>query len=127
MLRAATMPSVLLIDDDDTFLRHAKRYLAREPQVSVLDALTDSHEGVDKARALQPDVILLDLSMPGQNGFETLPLLKQVAPHARVIALTMLEADSYREMAFASGADGFIPKSRLVEDLIPEILRNTAD
>ena len=109
--------SVLLIDDDTTFLRHAERFLRRDQTLRVVGTASSAEEGVALARALQPDVVLLDLSMPEVDGFAALPDLREAAPYASVVALTMLDDARYRERALSRGADEFVPKNRLVEEL----------
>lgn len=118
--------SLLLIDDNETFLQHAMRFLERDASLHVAATALGGLESVEKARTVQPEVILLDLSMTELSGFELIPLLLEAAPHARLVALTMLEADSYRERAFQCGAHGFVPKSRLLEELLPELGRQRA-
>lgn len=115
--------TVLLIDDDATFLRHAQRYLGRDDTLCVVGTASSAEEGVALARSLRPDVVLLDLSMPEVDGFAALPMLREAVPGSSVIALTMLEDERYRERAQSRGAAGFVPKSRLVEDLRSEIDR----
>ena len=115
--------TVLLIDDDATFLRHARRYLERESSLAVVGAASSAAEGEALAQRLRPDVVVLDLSMPETDGFALIPRLAEAAPGAAVVVLTMLEDDRYRERALGLGADAFVAKSRLVEDLLAEIDR----
>ena len=120
---ASVSRRVLLIDDDATFLRHAERFLSQDDALRVVGTATSADEGVVLARSLRPDVVLLDLSMPETDGFAALPMLLEASPGSAVVALTMLEDERYRERARALGAAGFVPKSRLVEDLRSEIDR----
>ena len=115
--------TVLLIDDDATFLRHAERYLSQDDTLRVVGTATSAEEGVVYAQARRPHVILLDLSMPETDGFSALPLLREASPSSQIIALTMLDDGRYRERVVSLGAAGFVSKSRLVEDLRDEIDR----
>ncbi len=116
--------SVLLVDDDPTFLRHIERFISKEiPSLQVVGSVSNAGDGVAQAGELQPDVILLDLSMPGTDGFEAIPLLRDAAPDAVIVAVTMMEEDEYRDRVLDLGADGFVPKSRLVTDLRSELDR----
>lgn len=117
---------LLLIDDNETFLKHAARFLGREAALEVLDSCTDAVRGVEQTQALQPDVVLLDLSMPGTNGFSVLPLLIKAAPRARFVAVTMMEEAAYRERFLQAGGHGFVSKSRLTDELLPELRRQQA-
>lgn len=115
--------SVLLIDDNETFLRQATRFLEREPHLEVAGTARNGGDGVRRAAELQPRVILLDIAMPGESGFEIASRLKEAAPGCCLIALTMHEAAAYREHAFTCGMHGYVTKGRMVEELIPEIRR----
>ncbi len=119
----STSRSILLVDDDPTFLHHIERFLAREGAFEVVGAATDVNTAVSRARDLQPDIVLLDISMPETDGFAAMPLLCEAAPKATIIAVTMMEEDEYRDRALRLGVDGFVLKSRLVDELIPEIDR----
>ncbi len=68
-------------------------------------------------------MILLDASMPGQCGLDTIPLLKEVAPASRIIMLTSLEATTLEDLALDRGADGFVEKGDIASALVPEITR----
>ena len=116
--------SILLVDDDPTFLRHVERFLSRNgSSLQVQAQVENAEDGVAQARALQPDLVLLDMSMPGMDGFEAIAPIREAAPDTVIIALTMMEEGEYRDRALGLGADGFVPKSRLVADLLPEIDR----
>ena len=119
--------TVFLVDDDPTFLHHIKRFLARESTLRVVGSATTVAEALTQAHDLQPEIILLDLSMPGTDGFAAIGPLGEAAPDATIIAVTMMEEDEYRVRALRLGADGFVLKSRLVDDLIGEIDRLRAD
>ena len=115
--------TVLLVDDDPTFVHHAQRFLERDGTLRVVGTAADAAGGVARARELGPDVVLLDLSMPGGGGLDALPALREAAPGAAVVVVSMHEDDASRDRSLAHGADGFVPKSRLVDDLVPEIDR----
>ena len=115
--------TLLLIDDDPTFLRHARRYLERDGALAVGGTATSVREGLALARALRPDLVVVDLSMTEADGFSAIPALREVVPEAAVVVLTMLEDDRYRQRALGLGADAFVPKGRLVEELRSEIAR----
>jgi DNA-binding NarL/FixJ family response regulator len=112
---------ILLVDDNPTFLRIAARFLASQDWIEVLGNARDGDEALALAPSLQPDVILLDLNMPGLGGLETIPGLRRLVPDARIIALSLLDTDGYRQAALDAGADSFVAKSSMNEDLIPVI------
>jgi len=117
------MISVLLVDDNPTFLRIAARFLQSQEGVVVVGTASGGKESLVKAKELQPQVILLDLAMPDLPGLEAIPRLRDMLPEAGIIALTLLDTKGYRQAALAAGADDFIPKVALNTDLLPAIRR----
>ena len=115
--------SVLLVDDNPTFLRILKRFLGEEEGLLVVGTAESGEEALKKARELQPQVILLDLAMPGMGGLNTIPRLRGVLPGVGIVVLTVLDANGYREAALAAGADDFVAKADLSTDLVPAIHR----
>jgi DNA-binding NarL/FixJ family response regulator len=117
--------SVLLVDDSPLFLDITTRFLQEECQgeVVVVGVAGGGEEALAKAQPLHPQVVLVDLNMPGMSGLEAIPRLRQALPDAGIIALTLLDAEVYRQAALAAGADGFVSKSTLYTDLLPAIRR----
>jgi DNA-binding NarL/FixJ family response regulator len=113
--------SVLLIDDSSFFRRLAARFLASAAGVRLLGAAAGGDEALALAADLRPQVILLDLNLPGQGGLALLPRLRQIVPGGRIIILTLWESDVYRQAALAAGADAFVPKSQIATELVPAI------
>ena len=120
-----TTRSILLVDDDPTFLRHVERFLTRDGTNRVVGTALDGPNAVTEARRLQPDVVLLDLSMPGGDGFDAIAPLREAAPDASIVVVTMMEEDEHRDRALSLGVDGFVLKSKLIDDLLPELDRLT--
>jgi DNA-binding NarL/FixJ family response regulator len=116
---------VLLVDDNRAFLRILTRFLGAEDEVVVIGTAGNGQEALERAESLRPQVILLDLAMPGLNGLEAIPRLRRVVPDAGIIALTVLDTNGYRQAALAAGADDFVPKAVLNTDLLPAIRRVT--
>lgn len=102
---------ILLIDDHALFRSGVRLLLQRQPDLDVVAEASDGIEGVKRAKALQPDVILLDLNMPGLSGLETLKLLIQDLPQAAVLILTVSEEADELKQALQDGARGFLIKS----------------
>ena len=112
---------ILLVDDNELVLKHVSFHLNQEPSLSVVGTATDGRSGVSMASALDPDVVLLDLMMPGLDGFETVPLLREAVPEAQIIALTSLEGDEYVKRARTSGFDAYVLKARMADMLVATI------
>ena len=117
--------SVLLVDDNPAFLRIATRFLQEQghDEVVVVGAAGGGEEGLIQAQEQRPDIVLVDLRMPGLSGLETIPLLRSMLPDVGIIALTLWDANGYREAALAAGADDLISKFVVNTVLLPAIRR----
>jgi len=103
--------SVLLIDDHTLFRSGVRSLLQRNPRFTVVGEASDGIDGVKRAMQLKPDVILLDLHMPGMTGVETLELILQGWPEAAVIMLTVSEEGEDLATALQAGARGYLIKN----------------
>lgn len=112
---------VLLIDDHTLFRSGVKALLSRNPDFEVVGEAADGLEGVKRAKALQPDVILLDLHMPGTSGKDALKLLLEDAPQAKVLMLTVSEDAEDLIETLRSGATGYLLKNIDTEMLLDSI------
>ena len=112
-------PTVLLVDDDVGILKAISRILA--PDFAVVAAVTNGRQAIEHVRQCDPDVVVLDLSMPGLNGFETAVELKRIGSVAKILVLTSYCSDEYVHEAIESGASGYVPKHSAWSDLIPAL------
>lgn len=97
--------------DDVPELRALLRYgLEEDEQLRVVGEAGNARDAIDAIGSLQPDVVLLDLSMPGMDGLEALPLVRSAAPAASVIVFSGFAADRMREPALALGASRYLEK-----------------
>jgi DNA-binding NarL/FixJ family response regulator len=115
--------SVLLVDDNPSFLRIVTRFLEQQGDVAVVGAAGGGEEALALAQDLEPDVVLVDLAMPGLSGLATIPLLRIILPKVGIIALTVLDMSSYRQAALAAGVNEFVSKASLSSELLPAIQR----
>jgi DNA-binding NarL/FixJ family response regulator len=115
--------SVLFADDNPAFLRIATRFLQQYDDIVVVGAAGGGEEALALAQELQPDIVVMDLAMPGLSGLEAIPRLRAVLPGVGIIALTVLDTNGYREAALAAGADDFVAKASLDTDLVLAIRR----
>ncbi|WKZ35163.1 MAG: response regulator transcription factor [Anaerolineales bacterium] len=112
----------ILIADDHAIVREGLRaLLATEPDLELLAEATDGVQAVDKARALKPDVILLDLMMPRMDGVEAIAEIKKDWQEARIIVLTSFSDDEKVFSAIRSGALGYLLKDSSPQDLLHAI------
>jgi two-component system response regulator NreC len=101
---------VLVVDDHAVVRSGIRSLLSAEPDFDVVGEASNAREAIFEARALKPDVILLDVVMPGESGIEVLPKLKKEAPDAKVLVLSMQDDPRYVREAFAQGANGYVLK-----------------
>jgi DNA-binding NarL/FixJ family response regulator len=107
---------ILVVDDDPQFRQLVKLVLRKVADFEIVSEAPDGRTGVEQAGELRPDVVLLDLMMPGMDGFEALPLIRGAHPGASVIVLTALDADEAEE-GVLFGAAGFVEKRYIAERL----------
>lgn len=111
----AAKPKLFLVDDHRALLDRVSSVLSADFEVA--GAFTDGREAVDAAVAAPPDVIVLDINMPGLDGFQTMRALEQAGSQAPVVILSLLAGDEYVAEAFRCGARGYVLKQQLVDDL----------
>jgi len=114
---------ILLIDDHTLFRSGVRLLLKRQSDFEIVAEAADGIEGLKRARELQPDVILLDLNMPGLSGLEVLQILSQDLPDCAVIVLTVSEEGDELAQALRSGARGYLVKNIDAEELVAGIRR----
>lgn len=118
--------SILLVDDHTLFRSGIRSLLQRYPEFAVVGEASDGVEGIKRAKQLKPDVVLLDLNMPGMSGLETLQLLLQDCPDVAVMMLTVSEEAEDLTAALQTGAKGYLIKNIEAEFLVRAIKRAAA-
>jgi CheY-like chemotaxis protein len=108
-------PRVLVADDNALILSNVSSLLARN--FDLLAAVTDGRQALDASRRLDPDVVVLDVSMPGLNGFQTARELTRSGSRAKIVMLTMHLSDEHLAAAIDAGANGYVTKPRMLSDL----------
>lgn len=114
---------VLVVDDHTLFRRGIIALLSRDPLIQAVGDAADAGEALRRATALQPDVILLDNHLPGVSGVDALPGLREAAPAARIIMLTVSEDEQDLAAALRSGACGYLLKTMEGDALAAAIRR----
>mgnify|MGYP006288365053 CR=1 FL=1 len=109
----------LMVDDSREFIEAANRFLKTDPRVQVVDCVHDGSQALERIEALQPDLVLLDISMPGVDGLEALSEIRELDDPPKVIILTLYDTAIYRTKAEKYGADGFLHKNKFGVDLLP--------
>jgi len=112
---------VLIADDNAKFIESVKKLLANDQDIEVIGEAREGKEAVLKAKELKPDIVLMDVRMPGMNGLEATRELNQIMPEVKTIILTIYDIDEYRDAAENSGAFGFVLKKSMRNKLIQTI------
>ncbi|WP_371614098.1 response regulator [Streptomyces sp. NBC_00454] len=116
----------ILIADDEALLRMAfGTVLEAQPDMTPVGEAADGAQAVRLARELRPDVVLMDVRMPGTDGIEATRQVVEVSPQSRVLILTTFDLDAYAFDGLAAGASGFLLKNTRPEELLTAI-RNVA-
>jgi two-component system response regulator NreC len=117
------MPPIrlLLVDDQDIVRAGLRSLLERHPEMEVVGEAGSGIEAVALAEQLQPDVILMDITMPEMNGAEATRQIKEITPEVNVLALTIHEDEAYFFEMLNAGASGYIPKRASPDDLLAAI------
>ncbi|HUZ83722.1 MAG TPA: response regulator transcription factor [Gaiellales bacterium] len=120
------MTRVLIVDDHAVVRAGIRLLLEVEEGIDPVAEAGSAAEAVRVARRVSPDVILLDVTMPGQSGIDALPELRQAAPQARVLMLSMQDDPAYARAALGAGASGYVLKEAAYAELV-EAIRRVAD
>lgn len=112
---------ILLVDDFVPWQHLVLRLLESETDLQIVAGAVDGTEAVQKAEELQPDLILMDLSLPGMDGIEATRQIRIVSPGSKVLFLTDHNEADIVQATFDAGASGYVLKSDFRADLIPGI------
>jgi DNA-binding NarL/FixJ family response regulator len=112
---------ILIVDDNEMVRRGVKLLLSSSPGYMVCGEAINGEEAVAKARQLQPDLILLDISMPGANGFEIAAEIRRDFPSVKIIILSQHDRERLLPRALEAGADACLDKNCLGTELLPTI------
>ena len=112
----------ILLVDDHPVVRHGLRaLLGLQPDWEVIDEAEDGSEAVDKVQRLNPDVVLLDISMPKMGGLEACRLIRETAPQCEILILTQHDSPQMLREALYAGARGYVMKSHAARDLLDAV------
>jgi two-component system, NarL family, response regulator NreC len=112
---------LVIIDDHQLVRSGLRRLLENQEDMTVEDEAGTAYDAVRLARLHKPDVILLDVVMPGGSGLEAIPEIREAAPDARVLTLSMQDDPSYVRQAFAAGASGYVLKEAADDELLAAV------
>jgi PAS domain S-box-containing protein len=114
----SAQPRVLVVDDAEDIRMLLRLRLDRSGEYQVVGEAADGLEAIEQARALQPDVVLLDIAMPRMDGLEALPQIRAAVPDVRVIVLSGFSRETLEQDALAAGADRYLLKGTRTPELL---------
>lgn len=112
---------VLIVDDHGPFRQWVRSKLESSERFEIVEEAGNGNDAVAKAQEQNPDLVLLDIGLPGLNGIETAILLRKVIPHGKILFLSLNSDPDVIEVALSSGAHGFILKTDAESELLPAI------
>jgi DNA-binding NarL/FixJ family response regulator len=118
-----TKPNLIIVDDHLVFRRGLSSFISIENFATVIGEAADGAEFIDLLSHLQPDLVLMDIDMPGMNGMEATQKALELIPGLKIIALTMFGDDAYFFKMVELGVKGFLLKSSSIDDLEKAILQ----
>ncbi|MFN9741747.1 MAG: response regulator transcription factor, partial [Acidobacteriota bacterium] len=113
--------TVLLVDDHAVVRQGFRMIISAEPDFEVIGEASNGREAVQEAELLQPDIVLMDVSMPELNGIEATRRIVAVAPRTRILALSMHRDSVYVREILRAGASGYLLKEAGDQDLLTAI------
>lgn len=118
---------ILIVDDHQIIRQGLQLLLAQEPDFDLVGEAADGEQAIAQADALTPDVVLMDVNMPGMNGIEATRLIKQKHPDMKVVVLSMFDDRHFIEAMQQAGASGYVVKEAAYELLVSAIREVMAD
>src|SRR5438045_5627743 len=117
------MPKIrcLLVDDHTLFRQGVRRLLETESDFEVVGEAADGGEAVEKAKELKPDIVLMDIGMPGLSSFEAARHIRKNRPETKVLFLTMYEDEDYLVQCLEVGAAGYVLKDTPAPQLVTAV------
>ena len=112
---------LLMVDDHEIVRAGLRMLLQAQPDIQIVGEADNGRDAVAKARELQPDIVLMDISLPDIDGFEATRQIKRALPNVAILALTMHESDEYFFKMLNAGASGYVPKKAAPTDLVTAI------
>jgi two-component system, NarL family, response regulator DesR len=106
----AAVIRVMLVEDRPQVLHGLEMLLAAERDLRVVGSATSAEDAIALARGLRPDIIVMDIQLPGMDGIAATRFLRRALPHCRVIMLSLYGDDTTRQKAYMAGAAAFISK-----------------
>jgi DNA-binding NarL/FixJ family response regulator len=117
-MQSSSVVRVLVVEDYLPFREFICKELARWPTFQVICEVSDGQQGVQKAKELQPDLVLLDIGLPTLNGISAARQILKFAPNSKIIFVTQESSPTVVQEAIKLGAQGYVVKARVATDLL---------
>lgn len=112
----------IVVAEDHTILREGlKALLSADPDLEIVGEAGDGREAVQRVQSLEPDIVLMDLSMPRMNGIEALREIRKQVPETKILVLTVHKSEEYILAAFQAGANGYVLKDATHHELVAAV------
>ena len=115
------MPARVLLADDHELVRKGTRWLLESRGDYDVSEAQTGQEAVDKTRELRPDLVILDISMPGMDGFSAAREIRKIAPETRILILSLNRTEVFSEVAQRIGVSGYVTKDEGAERLLTAV------
>jgi DNA-binding NarL/FixJ family response regulator len=112
---------IVVVDDHEVARRGIRSVLASNPNLEVVAEIADGEEAVEKVPELRPDIILMDIGLPGMSGIEAGKTIRAKVPESRIIIVSQHDSVLLAKDALRAGARGYVVKSDAGRDLLPAI------
>lgn len=113
--------SILVVDDNVLFRKRIVTLIESDSQLQVAGEVEDGSLVLNEAIRLKPDLIVMDISMPGLNGLDTTQQVSSIMPKVKIIILSVYDVKEYKKAAIQRGASAYVIKKNMISDLIPAI------
>ncbi len=117
---------MLIVDDHPVFRRGIGELIRRRSNMAICGEAENAHAALEATRRLDPDVVMLDVSLPGANGIEVIKLLLAERPRLRILVVSMHEESLYALRALRAGAKGYVMKNQAEEQLLDALRKVTS-
>jgi DNA-binding NarL/FixJ family response regulator len=115
------MISVFIADDHYVVRKGIKKILSDEKDITVVGEAANSYETIDRLKSIDCDILILDISMPGRNGLNSIPKIKAINSKVKILIFSIYNEDKYVLNAFNKGASGYINKDSIAEEMVKAI------
>ncbi|MCF7870910.1 MAG: response regulator transcription factor [Candidatus Omnitrophica bacterium] len=116
---------IIIADDHDVIREGIKNILQGHNEYKVVAEASNGHEVLEKVKEMEPDVLLLDISMPKMSGLDAIKEVKRICPQTNILIITVYKAYAYIMKAFEVGAKGYLSKEKAAEELLPALAKIT--